>query len=70
MTECISLSHPQKLLGKEMAYFQLHMEWCWNRLDGKFESLQEEASNGQESEMENKEKGGKEEEEEEEEKEK
>ncbi|KAK8390349.1 hypothetical protein O3P69_010198 [Scylla paramamosain] len=37
-----------KLLGKEMAYFQLQMEWCWNRLDGKFECLQD--VNGKENE--------------------
>ena len=56
--------HPQKLLGKEMAYFQLQMEWCWNRLDGKFERLQEDV-NGKESEDE-KDEGLEEEEEEEE----
>lgn len=44
------MSHPQKLLGKEMAYFQLQMEWCWHRLDGKFECLQD--INGKESEHE------------------
>ncbi|XP_071529368.1 mRNA turnover protein 4 homolog [Panulirus ornatus] len=28
-----------KLLGKEMSYFSLKMEWCWYRLDGKFENV-------------------------------
>lgn len=41
-----------KLLGKEMAFFQLNMEWCWNRLDSKFECLLKEDTNGKDSEKE------------------
>nr|XP_053642915.1 mRNA turnover protein 4 homolog [Cherax quadricarinatus] len=28
-----------KLLGKEMSFFHLRMEWCWNRHDGNFEKV-------------------------------
>ncbi|KAG7164891.1 mRNA turnover protein 4 homolog [Homarus americanus] len=28
-----------KLLGKEMSFFHLGMQWCWRRLDGSFEKL-------------------------------
>ncbi|KAK4299538.1 hypothetical protein Pmani_027206 [Petrolisthes manimaculis] len=28
-----------KLLEKDMSFFQLKMEWCWNRLNGTFDEL-------------------------------
>ncbi|KAG0700413.1 mRNA turnover protein 4 [Chionoecetes opilio] len=46
----LPLGNKQKLLGKEMAFFQLQMDWCWSRLDGKFECLQENAANKKDSE--------------------
>ncbi|XP_045608312.2 mRNA turnover protein 4 homolog [Procambarus clarkii] len=35
-----------KLLGNEMSFFHLKMEWFWNRLDGNFEKILSEHNEG------------------------